>query len=156
MKQIIIISFFCLITTQIYSQKDNNQPKKTAIKSAIIPGLGQIANKKYYKPPIIYTGIGISIYFLNKNQTLFKSYKNTYLNRTNNIEFVDEYPQYTDSQLLILSDYYNRNRDISLITTCAIYLLNIIDAYIDSHLLNFDISENIELTENNITIYFNF
>ena len=156
MKQIVIILFLSLISTSIYSQHKNNQHKKTAIKSAIVPGLGQIINKKYYKTPIIYAGLGLSIYFFNKNHIMFQDYKTTYLNRVNGAEFTDQYSQYTNSQLLVLSDYYNRNRDISLLTTCAIYLINIVDAYIDSHLIDFDISENLELTQNNITIYFKF
>tara|TARA_Y100000739_G_scaffold225700_1_gene232019 strand:- start:191 stop:652 length:462 start_codon:yes stop_codon:yes gene_type:complete len=153
LKRIIILLLLSVITSYTYSQ---NQHIKTATKSAIIPGLGQMENKKYYKVPLIYAGIGVGIFFFNKNNNMFKNYKDTYLNRLNGVIFNDPYPQYTDSQLLILSDYYNRNRDISILGTFAVYLINIIDAYVDSHLIKFDISDNLEVNNDNITIYFKF
>lgn len=118
---------------------------KASVLSTIIPGAGQVYNKKYWKVPIIYASLGTSIYFINENQNKYTKYKNAYLQRLNGE--VDDYSElYNNSQLITIMDYYERNRDVSYIITAAIYLLNIVDASVDAHLLDFDVSDELTLS----------
>ena len=105
---------------------------------------GQIYNEKYWIVPIIYASLSTSIYFIFDNQNKLKAYQNAYISRSNG--GIDDYIDiYNDSQLLTIVDYYERNRDVSYIITAAIYLLNIVDASVDSHMFDFDISEDLSL-----------
>lgn len=118
---------------------------KASVLSTIIPGAGQVYNKKYWKVPIIYASLATSIYFINENQNKYTTYKNAYLQRLNGE--VDDYSElYNNSQLITIMDYYERNRDVSYIITAAIYLLNIVDASVDAHLLDFDVSDELNLS----------
>ena len=118
--------------------------KKASILSAIIPGAGQVYNKKYWKVPIIYATLASSIYFVQDNQSNLDKYKNAYISRSNGEN--DAYSDvYNDSQLLTIVNYYERNRDVSYIVTAAIYLLNIVDASVDAHLFDFDISDDLSI-----------
>ena len=118
---------------------------KASVLSTIIPGAGQVYNKKYWKVPIIYASLTTSIYFINENQNKYTAYKNAYLQRLNGE--VDDYSElYNNSQLITIMDYYERNRDVSYIITAAIYLLNIVDASVDAHLLDFDVSDELNLS----------
>ena len=145
-----IILYICLfLSINCIAQKSENprihSAHKASVLSTIIPGAGQVYNKKYWKVPIIYASLGTSIYFINENQKKYTSYKNAYLQRENGE--IDEYSElYNNSQLITIMDYYERNRDISYIMTAAIYLLNIVDASVDAHLLDFDVSDELTLS----------
>ena len=111
------------------SIKDNKikSAKKASILSIILPGSGQIYNKKYWKVPIIYSSLATSIYFICENQKKLTNYENAYIDRVNGR--TDDYIDvYNNTQLISIIDYYERNRDISMMITAAIYLLNIVDA----------------------------
>ena len=124
--------------------KNVKSAHKASILSAVIPGAGQVYNKKYWKVPIIYTSLSTSIYFIYDNQNKLTNYQDAYISRSNG--GTDEYIDvYSDSQLLTIVDYYERNRDVSYIITAAIYLLNIVDASVDAHMFDFDISEDLSL-----------
>lgn len=117
---------------------------KASVYSAILPGAGQVYNKKYWKVPIIYAGIGSSIYFAVDNQNKWSQYRDAYNERKNGE--TDPYAEvYTDSQLITIMDYYERNRDLSYILAAAVYLLNIVDASVDAHLFDFEVNENLSL-----------
>ena len=131
-----------------HSQSNDTKAIKSAHKastlSAVIPGAGQVYNKKYWKVPIIYASLATSIYFIKDNQSKLKTYQDAYITRSNG--GADDYIDiYNDSQLLTIADYYERNRDVSYIIAAAVYLLNIVDASVDAHLFDFDISEDLSL-----------
>ena len=128
------------------SIKDNKikSAKKASILSIILPGSGQIYNKKYWKVPIIYSSLATSIYFICENQKKLTNYENAYVDRVNGR--TDDYIDvYNNTQLISIIDYYERNRDISMMITAAIYLLNIVDASVDAHLFDFDVSEDLSI-----------
>jgi hypothetical protein len=138
-----------------------HSPKKATIYSAILPGLGQAYNKKYWKIPIIYAGFGTIGYFIGWNNGFYNTYKLAYSDLTDNDPTTDSYldleaTQYYDlddptdfnnfkSGLSKQQDYYRRNRDLLIIGMVAFYGLNIIDASVDAHLFDFDISEDLTL-----------
>jgi len=138
-----------------------HSPKKASIYSAILPGLGQAYNKKYWKIPIIYAGIGTIGYFIAWNNTIYKKYKlayndlidkdpdtNSHLDLDNakywNLDDPTEYANFK-SALSRQSDYNRRNRDLLIISMFGFYGLNIIDASVDAHFFDFDISEDLTM-----------
>ena len=138
-----------------------HSPKKATIYSAVLPGLGQAYNKKYWKIPIIYAGFGTIGYFIGWNNGFYSTYKLAYSDLTDDDPDTDSYldleaTQYYDlddptdfnnfkSGLSKQQDYYRRNRDLLIIGMVAFYGLNIIDASVDAHLFDFDISEDLTL-----------
>ena len=138
-----------------------HSPKRATIYSAILPGLGQAYNKKYWKIPIIYAGFGTIGYFIGWNNGYYKTYKLAYSDLTDDDDATDSYldleaTQYYDldnstdynnfkSGLSKQQDYYRRNRDLLIISIVGFYGLNLIDASVDAHLFDFDISEDLSL-----------
>ena len=139
-KYIIIIC--TLVSSIVFSQKINEEksPKKAALYSAVLPGAGQFYTKKYWKIPIYYSGLITSIYFINDNSKKCLKYKEAALLSydTGENQF-----GYTYSQLKDLKEHYRRNRDVSYFILTGIYILNIVDASVNAHLFNYDISDDI-------------
>lgn len=124
-----------------------HSPTTAAIFSAIVPGLGQAYNKKYWKIPIIYTGFGVLGYFIYTNADRYDKYQQAYHVRVDDDPLtVDDFVnQYSDADLLTLKKYYRRNLEISIIGTTLLYVLNILDATVDAHLFYFDVSNDLSL-----------
>ncbi len=120
-------------------------PKRAALFSTTLPGLGQAYNKKYWKIPIIYAGIGALAYSVNFNQKKYVTYRNAFRYRIDNDpNTIDSYVNiYNNDQLSSLYQYYHRFRDLSAIGVMAFYVFNIIDASVDAHLFTFDVSDDL-------------
>ncbi|MFI2742378.1 DUF5683 domain-containing protein [Zhouia sp. PK063] len=142
------------VTTNNDYVYDALAPSKAAFYSAILPGLGQIYNKSYWKVPIVYgaLGTGIGIYIWNKNQ--YNRYRDAFKGRLagrNDDEFwgtdSDGNPLATPilskARLQDAQELYQRNKDLSLAITIGLYLLNILDANIDAHLNQFNVDDNL-------------
>jgi len=143
---------FFLVSNKSFGQDNNDtiknahSPKKATILSAVLPGAGQFYNKKYWKMPIIYAGFGTLGYFLSANQTRYNNYKNALLYRTDDDPLtIDKYPEFSNEGLLQAKNYYRRNVELSYIFTVVLYVLNIVDATVDAHLYDFDISDDLSL-----------
>ena len=124
-----------------------HSPKKAALFSTALPGLGQAYNKKYWKIPIIYAGFAGLAYSYSINQSKFKTYRNAYKYRIDSDpNTIDAYVGvYTDENLNTLQKYYHRYRDLSVIGIAALYVLNIVDASVDAHLFKFDVSDDLSM-----------
>jgi len=121
-------------------------PSKAAFYSAVFPGLGQIYTKKYWKLPLIYGAIGSSIYGFNYNNKEMKRYRVAYKKRIagyTDDEFFGRIPR--ESQLIEGYKYHRRYRDLSALFLLGFYLLNILDANIGAHLLQFNVNENLSI-----------
>ncbi|MDY6800499.1 MAG: DUF5683 domain-containing protein [Bacteroidota bacterium] len=121
-----------------------HSPHKATMFSAVVPGLGQVYNKKYWKLPIIYGLTGAFIYAFDFNNNQYNKYKNAYA------EFdagkINSFEGYTNKDIILrLKDYHRRNRDLNVIVLAGVYMLNIIDATVDAHLFDYDISEDLSL-----------
>ncbi len=124
----------------------NHRANRAAVFSAVVPGAGQVYNKSYWKVPIIYGGFAALIYFINFNNTNYKTFKTAYLYRTDlDSTTNDAFPNYTNDDLIVRKDYYRRNRDFCYILGGVVYVLNIIDAYVDAHLKDFDVSDDLTM-----------
>ncbi len=138
--------------------KPRHSPKKAAIRSAIIPGWGQVYNKKYWKVPIVYTAIGIPIGTFLYNRKWYtrtrdaaKMLAATPPDTANYRQRVDEklYVYFsTPGALPTLLRYRNdfrKNMDYSILFTLLFWGLNVVDATVDAHLRDFDVSDNLSM-----------
>ena len=146
----IFLFIFCFFLISFANAQDLTEPiqspRKAAILSSTLPGLGQIYNKKYWKIPIIYAGLLTSAYYINDNNVQYKLYKDAYLKRLDNNPDNDDFVgEYSSGDLLILKDFYRRNREISILCFVGTYIINVLDASVDAHLFDYDISEDISL-----------
>lgn len=121
-------------------------PKKALWFSLAVPGLGQIYNRSWWKTPLIYGGLGVSIWFIRDNNQNYKDFRTAYSEsfdpNTPN-ELVLKYPN--QESLRRIRDIYYKRYQLSIIATAAIYLMNGIEAYVDAHLKNFEISDDLSL-----------
>ena len=119
-------------------------PSRAAFYSAILPGLGQAYNKKYWKIPIIYAALGTGIYFYIDNTNEYKRYRDVFKRRLAGFTD-DEFQGISDEALIRAQKSLSKDREISLLVTVGIYALNIIDANVDAHLLQYNVDENLAL-----------
>jgi len=121
-----------------------HSPHKATIYSALIPGLGQVYNKKYWKLPIIYGATGILIYAFDFNNDEYNKFKTAYAQM--DAGEIDSYLGYTDKEIILrIKDNFRRNRDLNVISLAAVYLLNIVDATVDAHLFDYEINDDLSL-----------
>lgn len=125
----------------------SHSPHLASVLSAVLPGAGQIYNKKYWKVPIIYAGLGALSYSIIKNQQSFRAYQNELIARSNKdtAAMNMNYAVYPDEYLRSNRDYFRNNRDLSIIGVALIYTLNIVDAAVDAHLYNFDVNKSLSI-----------
>ncbi len=137
--------------------------------AVVFPGLGQIYNRKYWKIPLVYAGFGGLIYSVGRNSSNYNIYMKAYQDFTDAIPGTKSYQNliladpstydpvlyptsynpsiasnYKDGMLRMV-DYYKRYRDLSYIGIAGWYLLSILDANVDASLLNYDISDNLDI-----------
>jgi hypothetical protein len=140
-----------------------HSPRKATIYSAILPGLGQAYNKKYWKIPLIYIGFGTIGYFIDWNNDNYQLFKTGYKHLTDDNPETQDYMkieavrrnnydltnpnQYNNLKTALLKqqDYFRRNRDLLVISFVAFYGINILDASVDAHLMDFDISDDLTM-----------
>jgi hypothetical protein len=127
-----------------YTSIDPLSPSKAAFYSAILPGLGQVYNKKYWKVPIVYAAIGTSMYFYLDNNKKYHSYRDAYKQRLAGFTG-DKYDYLDDARLIQAQRFYQRNRDLSLLVAIGFYALNILDANVDAHLMQFNVNDNLSI-----------
>lgn len=120
--------------------KDWSEPKKASVMSAIVPGLGQVYNKKYWKVPIVYGLGGGLAYTALRQHNNYLYYKSELLNVLNGGISKEGY---SAQQLSLLKNESKKWRDLSIAGVVAVYILNILDANVDAHLKHFDISDNL-------------
>jgi hypothetical protein len=127
-------------------QETEHSPRRAAILSAIVPGTGQAYNRKYWKMPIVYAAGITGGYLISSNHKEWKIYRQAYIFRTDDDpDTMDDFPNYTAQQLRVFRDYYRRNMELSVMLSTAVYLLQILDATVDAHLFDFDVSNNLAL-----------
>ncbi len=120
----------------------------TAMLLSVIPGGGQIYNKKYWKLPIVYATIGTSSFFIYYTGHRMVMYRNEYINRhTEGKESLlnPALAQYSDENLIEMKNTSQRYMEISIGITAILYALNIVDAMVDAHFYDFDISDDLSL-----------
>lgn len=136
-------------------------PSKAAFYSAILPGLGQMYNKRYWKLPIIYGAIGTGLYIYADRNTEYNRVRDAFKRRLAGFtddEFFDingdgNGPDVSSTALQNAQERTQEERDLALIITIALYVLNIIDANIDAHLKQYNVSDDLTMNfEPRVTI----
>lgn len=135
-------------------QEFKPNPTKAVIYSAIFPGAGQFYNRKYWKIPIVYGGVLGLVYAISWNGGKYNDYQAGYKSiMSGGDEWRDMLPNggsgqsrdaWTDT-FRRQRDFFRRNRDLAIICTVGVYALCMIDAYVDAHLYNFDVSPDLSL-----------
>lgn len=134
--------------------------KRALFLSAILPGGGQIYNRKFWKLPIIYGGFVGCVYAIRWNSMMYDDYSQAYLDIMDDDPNTQSYNQflhlgnevnesnstYYSNMFKRRKDYYRRYRDLSYIVLIGVYALQIVDAYVDAALSDFDISDDLSLS----------
>jgi hypothetical protein len=159
-KTIILFIIFCCFG--VYAQKNNKNknlvvldtvsgiqkkinplaPTRAAFYSAIFPGLGQAYNKKYWKIPLVYGALGTGLYFYITNDREYNKFRDEYRSRLAG-NAAQDYPQYSTETLIVGQRAFRRNRDLSV--CIGIYVLNVVDANVDAHLMQFNVNNNLSI-----------
>lgn len=149
-----------VVTKKVYSNKFDSafaahSPKKAAIRSALLPGLGQIYNKKYWKLPIVYgalgTCAGVFLFNLGSYRETKFAYRVKYnmrVNRTDSALFSQiktALKPLSEESLRFYRNQYRRDIDYSALFFLILWGLNVVDASVDAHLKSFDVSPDLSL-----------
>ena len=163
LKQILTIVILLCMSLFAYSQEIKTQDEShvkaqdsvqvskhsptAAILWSIIPGGGQIYNKKYWKVPIVYGLLEASGYFLVKYANDMMLYRREFINRRDgNTELLlPGLAEIPDENILALKQTSQRNMEIAIAATAIVYILNFVDAMVDAHLFYFDVSDDLSL-----------
>ncbi len=137
---------------QKFEQFFNGHNPKTATWLGFIPGLGQIYNKKYWKIPIVYAGFAVTGYFALTNRNEYRKFADAYVCKLaedpGNPETECDNPlakKYPAESLKEFRDYYRRNMELSFVIMGAWYILQILDATVDAHLYDWEVSDDLTL-----------
>ncbi len=162
-----LLFFFLLISSPVFSQDslsvgDTVRPhsiRRAILYSAVVPGAGQVYNhlampkgkkKAFWKVPLIYAGLGTTTYFLVNNQREQKRYRQEYSDRQspNYINGTNFYESeaYDDAGILTLYNQYLNWRDLSILAVGAVYILQLADAGVEAHFVDFDVSEDLSIS----------
>lgn len=138
-----------------YSTNSVSHVNKATTLSTICPGAGQIYNKSYWRVPIVVGGFAAMVYCIDWNNRGFQRFKKAYRLKADFDANPDLYPngaqdefggRYSASFLKNLRNSYRRNRDLCIILTAGIYILQIVDAHVDAHLRDYDISKDLSVS----------
>ena len=134
-------------------------PKRALWLAIVLPGAGQIYNRKYWKLPIVYGGFVGCVYAMNWNNQMYRDYSQAYLDLEDNDPTTQSYNQFLHLGTKITQsnedrykklfkkrkDYYRRFRDLSFFVLVGVYALSVIDAYVDASLSEFDLSKDLSM-----------
>ncbi|MDE5622853.1 MAG: hypothetical protein K2I59_07740 [Alistipes sp.] len=137
-----------------YSTNDVSSVKKATTLACIFPGAGQIYNKSYWKVPFVVGGFASMIYCIDWNNRGYQRFKKAYNLLSDYEAHPENYPdgptdefrgRYSATFIKTLRDNNRLNRDLCIIVTGALYILQIIDAHVDAHLKDYDISDDLTM-----------
>lgn len=135
-------------TALSYADLKKHSPKKAVIFALTLPGAGQIYNKKYWKLPIVYGGFGGLGYLALTNGIKYDCYRKSYLAMVDDdpttLNTCD--PSLSISEMKILRNSYLQNFENSLLGLAGFYILTVVDAFVDAHLMHFDISNDLSIS----------
>ena len=131
-------------TIDLKSYATRYDPRKAIMYAAVLPGLGQIYNKKYWKLPLVYGGfIGFG-YGISANNKLYIKYKAELFEILDTGDTLSP-SGWTEAQLRNIVDHYRRERDFMIILMAGMYLLQMVDAHVDAHLKEFDLNPDLHV-----------
>jgi len=130
-----------------YHQLDILAPSRAAFYSAVLPGLGQAYNKKYWKIPIVWGALGTGTYFYIQNNDSYNRYRIAFklriAGRPDEFDGIGDHPSLSVDALERAQKLFRKNRDLSLFVIIGFYILNIVEANVDAHLPDHALDRNI-------------
>ena len=150
---LLLISFVAMFNLKAQEESvvvKKHNPKRATLYSVILPGLGQAYNKKYWKIPIVYAGIGTIYYIADMNGDYYREFRDAYdyqsgINTDVSEEAIEYASKYSANNLITLRDSYRRDMELSWIIMVLWYGINIIDASVDAHFFEYDIGDDLTL-----------
>jgi hypothetical protein len=124
--------------------KSSRNPKIAVRRSLLLPGWGQAYNHRYWKIPIIYAGFAATTFVIIDQNSQFVRYRDAVKCRSYGT-CLDEFPDEDINTLISNREYYRRNRDLAVVVTGLWYALQAVEAYIDAHMMGFDVSDDLSL-----------
>lgn len=170
-KLLLLLCYLCMLLTsfEATAQKDSleakvpkerptvmEMPMQAALLAAVLPGAGQVYNKKYWKVPIVIAGAAGFAYAIKFNHDGYIEFRNgLIINTDGNADTNNAFPlnTYSNSALLRIRDSYRKNRDLTIILSILFYGLTITDAAVDAHLADFDVSPDLSIAPTLIPVY---
>lgn len=138
-------STFSVKAKSLLDNTTKNAPLKAALFS-IVPGGGQAFNRKFWKMPIVYAGMGVAGYFIVKNTKEHRIYKDAYFKRVDDDPMtIDSFPFFDEEGLRLQRDEKLRDLEVAYIGMVAVFVLSGVDAFVDAHLRTFDISDDLSM-----------
>ncbi len=160
-KYLIIISLLLIIASSIKAQDtgkldvegieihqdtSSHSPKLAGLLSLGLPGLGQAYNKKYWKIPIIYAGFTGLTYLVIDNHKNYIEFRDAYIARIEDTPGNEDIlPQYTTENIRVLKNLYWKDRDFYIIMTITLYAIQALDAVVDAHFFDYDMSNDLSI-----------
>ena len=140
---IVIVRKGKVITAEEYAAR--YVPRKAMLYSAVLPGMGQAYNKKYWKLPIVYGGFYALTWVAFTYNDLYNEYKAELYEVVRDPAYIPP-SGYTETQLRSVTEFYRRQRDFFLILDGMWYLLQMVDAHVDAHLRDFDLNPQLKVS----------
>ena len=130
-----------------YLERDSlyriHSPRKALLLSAALPGGGQIYNKKTWKAPIVWAGMGTCVGFIIYNSKIYNELKHDYIALNDGDPTTNSTSDVPIASLQTEMERFHKYREISFIALAGVYALNMLDAYVDGYLYHYDINENL-------------
>ena len=123
-------------------QKEHSVRKATIL-SAVLPSAGQVYNKKYWKMPIVYAGLGVCIYFIDWNTKEYRFYRDGLIAELDDDASTLNTTGFDTSALQQGMEQHRKWLDISWMSLAGVYVLQLLDANVDAHLFHFDVGEDL-------------
>jgi Family of unknown function (DUF5683) len=130
---------------RLYPARMQYDPRIAWKRSAILPGWGQLYNRRWWKVPIIYAGFGTICAFIYINNQGYREYDDAVKCKGDLACTEDPFPYYDIPGVISIRESYRRYRDLGVIVCGLWYLLNVVDAYVDAHLRGFNVSDDLSL-----------
>ncbi|MFD2588307.1 DUF5683 domain-containing protein [Croceitalea marina] len=136
-----------IVVEEVTYQKQINPlaPSKAAFLSAILPGLGQMYNKRYWKAPLVWGALGTSIAVYSFNNTQYNSFRDEFKLRQAGLEGDTRFDALDNGDLEDAQNRFQEQRDLALLVTILLYTLNVVDANVDAHLKQFNVDDRLSM-----------
>ncbi|MFM7194494.1 MAG: DUF5683 domain-containing protein [Bacteroidota bacterium] len=131
--------------TSNFDYYERFNPRRALFYAAVLPGMGQVYTKKYWKLPIVYGGIGAGIYVMNFYQKNYSQYRSELLENLSANTFPSQPSKLSEATLRRVVDFYRRKRDFTIVLLGIGYLLQMVDAHVDAHLKEFRYNPNLKV-----------
>ncbi|MEM6735829.1 MAG: DUF5683 domain-containing protein [Bacteroidota bacterium] len=128
---------------ELFQEVSNLNPQRAALLSAVLPGLGQVYNKQYWKVPLVISGLLVFAHYINYNNKVYHAFRNAAI--IENAGGDNPYAELvsTSDGLVRNRDTFRQNRDFLIVLGSAFYLLQIVDAHVSAHLNEFIVNKDL-------------